>query len=131
MTISEAVGFSGAAIAAFAYVPQVSHLIGERCSAGISLRAFALWLAASVLVTLHALTVVDPVFILLGVIQFGATGVILLFGHKYRYMACAFHRRHPEAAAFRSDRRGIEVKDPTKGEKDARDSPQDLDQARL
>ncbi len=100
MTISEAAGLSGAAIAAFAYVPQISHLVGERCSAGISLRAFALWLVASVLVTIHALTVVDAVFILLGVVQFGATGVILLFGHKYRYMACAFHHQHPEAATF-------------------------------
>jgi hypothetical protein len=96
---SEVIGFSGAAIAAYAYAPQIRHLIGERCSAGISIRAFGLWLAASVLVTVHAVTIFDPVFILLGVIQFVATGVILFFGREYRYMVCAFHRQHPEAAA--------------------------------
>ncbi|MGH9248587.1 MAG: PQ-loop domain-containing transporter [Acidimicrobiales bacterium] len=50
---TELAGFIGAALAGAAYVPQIWHLISERCSAGLSRVAFAVWLAASLLVTTH------------------------------------------------------------------------------
>ena len=40
-------GFVGAGLAGAAYVPQISHLIRARCSAGISRLAFGVWLLAS------------------------------------------------------------------------------------
>jgi uncharacterized protein with PQ loop repeat len=88
MTFSELIGLSGAALAAYAYLPQIAHLIREHCSAGLSERAFALWLASSVLMTTHALTINSLVFILLGAEQMMATGVIAFFCHRYRDEAC-------------------------------------------
>lgn len=39
--VPEVTGHLGVVVAAAAYVPQITHLIGERCSAGISRPAFA------------------------------------------------------------------------------------------
>jgi len=36
LTITEIAGFAGGGLAGAAYVPQISHLIKARCSAGIS-----------------------------------------------------------------------------------------------
>ena len=41
---------TGISIGAVAYLPQVVHLAREHCSAGISSRAWAMWLASAVLV---------------------------------------------------------------------------------
>jgi hypothetical protein len=49
LNITQIAGFAGAGLAGAAYVPQISHLIRARCSAGISRLAFAAWLLASVL----------------------------------------------------------------------------------
>jgi hypothetical protein len=40
MSVPEVLGFSGAALSGYAYLPQISHLVRERCSAGLSERAF-------------------------------------------------------------------------------------------
>ena len=98
MTFSTVIGFFGATIAAYAYLPQIRHLVVERCSAGISIRAFGLWLTASTLITIHATAIVDPVFIFLGVVQVIATSLVLFFGHRYRELVCEFHLRHVGAA---------------------------------
>ena len=36
LTTTEIAGFAGAGLAGAAYIPQISHLIRARCSAGIS-----------------------------------------------------------------------------------------------
>jgi hypothetical protein len=46
LTATEIAGFAGAGLAGAAYVPQLSHLIRTRCSAGISRLAFEVWLLA-------------------------------------------------------------------------------------
>ena len=46
----EILGIAGITISMLAYVPQVMHLGKEHCSAGISRRAWAMWLVASLLV---------------------------------------------------------------------------------
>ena len=50
-------------------IPQISHLIRARCSAGISRLAFGVWLLASLLITARAIAIHAGVFILLGAIQ--------------------------------------------------------------
>ena len=54
---TELAGFVGAALAGLAYIPQIWHLIHERCPAGLSRLAFSLWLTASILVTSHAVAI--------------------------------------------------------------------------
>ena len=84
-------GLSGAAISGYAYLPQIMHLIRERCSAGLSERAFTLWLIASALVTFHAVMIGALVFVLLGGLQIVSTAVIAYYGRRYRDLACRSH----------------------------------------
>jgi uncharacterized protein with PQ loop repeat len=93
--MSELIGLSGASLAGYAYLPQISHLIRERCSAGISRRAFGLWLLASVLMTIHAVLLPALVFIALGVVQLGAISTILVYSAKYRGLVCPLHALDP------------------------------------
>ena len=57
----ELVGIVGITIGATAYVPQVVHLAREHCSAGISRRAWAMWLASSLLIEMLAVHERDAV----------------------------------------------------------------------
>jgi hypothetical protein len=88
---TELAGFVGAALAGVAYIPQISHLIHERCSAGLSRVAFGLWLTASILVTSHAVAIGESVFIALGAVQLASTGLILVYTTKYAGSYCASH----------------------------------------
>jgi lipid-A-disaccharide synthase-like uncharacterized protein len=89
----EILGILGIAISVAAYIPQVVHLGREHCSAGISSRAWAMWLASGVLVGLLAMHRRDPVFILLQVSTLTSAAVILVLARKYRGMVCATHAR--------------------------------------
>jgi uncharacterized protein with PQ loop repeat len=92
------IGLTGALIGGYAYVPQITHLVKERCSAGISRGAFALWLVSSILVTVNAVFINSIVFIILGAIQIGATATIFFFSTRFRGQVCPFHAEHPEGS---------------------------------
>ena len=91
LTATEIAGFVGAGLAGAAYVPQISHLIRARCSAGISRLAFAIWLLASVLTTARAIAIDAGVFITLGGIQIVATALIMLYAARYKDTPCPSH----------------------------------------
>ena len=93
--MSELIGLSGASLAGYAYLPQIRHLIREKCSAGISRGAFSLWLLASVLMTVHAVLLPALVFVVLGAIQIGAISVILVYSARYRGLVCPSHAMNP------------------------------------
>jgi uncharacterized protein with PQ loop repeat len=99
--MSELIGLTGAALAGYAYLPQISHLIREQCSAGISRSAFAIWLLASVLMTVHAVLLPAVVFIALGGIQIVAITTILLYSARYRGLVCATHALSPAGDSLR------------------------------
>lgn len=88
---TELAGFLGVALAAGAYVPQIWHLIRERCAAGISRVAFSVWLLSSVLVASHAIAIGAVVFVVLGVVQTAATGVIVMYAARYEHSYCTTH----------------------------------------
>ena len=98
LTATEVGGFVGAGLAGAAYVPQLSHLIRARCSAGISRLAFGVWLVASVLVTARAIAIHAGVFIVLGGIQIVATALITLFAARYKDTPCPSHLPGPARA---------------------------------
>jgi hypothetical protein len=98
LTATEIAGFVGAGLAGAAYVPQVSHLIRARCSAGISRLAFGVWLLASVLTTVRAIAIGAGVFIALGGIQIAATMVITLCAIRYKDTPCPSHIPRPPRA---------------------------------
>ena len=91
LTTTEIAGFAGAGLAGAAYVPQISHLIRARCSAGISRLAFEVWLLASVLITARAIAIRAGVFIVLGGIQIVATALIMLYAARYKDTPCPIH----------------------------------------
>jgi hypothetical protein len=91
LTATQIAGFVGAGLAGAAYVPQISHLIRARCSAGISRLAFGIWLLASLLITARAIAIHAGVFIALGGIQIAATTLILLYATRYKGAPCPVH----------------------------------------
>lgn len=98
---TELAGFFGAGLAGAAYVPQIWHLVHERCSAGLSRLAFGVWLAAALLVLTHAVAIGATVFIVLGGIQLVATTIILIYTTKYENSYCPTHL--PYAVAISSE----------------------------
>lgn len=97
----EILGIAGIAIAMLAYLPQVVHLAKEHCSEGISRRAWAMWLASSLLIGALALHRRDPVFILLQISNLTSTAIILFLSWRYRGMVCEAHAPPPPAPAAR------------------------------
>jgi len=91
LTATEIAGFVGAGLAGAAYIPQISHLIRARCSAGISRLAFEVWLLASLLTTARAIAIHAGVFITLGGIQIVATALVMLFAARYKDTPCPIH----------------------------------------
>jgi uncharacterized protein with PQ loop repeat len=94
------IGFAGTAIVIIAYMPQIHHLVKGQCSAGISLKAYALWLVSSSLLLAHAFYLNDIVFVALQSYQLGATMTIVIFAWKYKDSTCKLHQWQPSAASF-------------------------------
>jgi uncharacterized protein with PQ loop repeat len=103
----ELVGLFGIVISVLAYLPQVIHLARQHCSAGVSGRAWSMWLASSVMVGVLAVHRHDPVFILLQVSTLLSATVIVVLVHRYRGMICETHARAAREAA--RDRLGADV----------------------
>ena len=79
MTPSQILGFVGTGLVVTGYVPQIVHLIKERCTAGISIPAFSLWCAASLLFLIHAVVIRDIVFVGVQTVNLAAGGLIVWF----------------------------------------------------
>jgi uncharacterized protein with PQ loop repeat len=88
----EVLGIAGIAISMLAYLPQVVHLATEHCSAGVSSRAWEMWLISSLLIGALAVHRHDLVFIMLQLSSLAASAAILVLGRKYRGMVCEAHR---------------------------------------
>ncbi|MGH3115998.1 MAG: PQ-loop domain-containing transporter [Gaiellales bacterium] len=91
----ELLGIAGIAISMLAYLPQVVHLAREHCSAGVSRRAWAMWVVSSLLIGALALHREDPVFILLQISSLTSAAIILLLAQRYRGRACETHALTP------------------------------------
>jgi len=85
------IGFIGTAIAAIAYLPQIIHLIKEKCSAGISLVTYFIWVISSILLLINAVSIKSPVFTIFQICNIIAISVILIFGSIYRNGRCPTH----------------------------------------
>ncbi len=92
MTISQVLGMLATGLVIGGYVPQIVHLVKERCTAGISLPAFVLWCLASFLFLIHAAMIDDAVFIGVQTVNLVAGGLIVGFCKKYEGEVCPFHR---------------------------------------
>jgi lipid-A-disaccharide synthase-like uncharacterized protein len=89
--VFELLGIAGITISVLAYLPQAVHLAKEHCSAGVSRRAWTMWLVSSVLIGALALHRRDPVFILLQLSSLTSAAIILALAYRYRGLVCATH----------------------------------------
>jgi uncharacterized protein with PQ loop repeat len=108
LTGTEVAGFVGGILAGAAYLPQIIHLVRERCSAGISRVAFGMWLLSSALVTIHAIAIRANVFLFLGAVQIAAITFILIHSTVHANSVCEYHRgmtRKLESPAAQPNRR--------------------------
>jgi lipid-A-disaccharide synthase-like uncharacterized protein len=87
----ELIGLAGIGISVLAYLPQVTHLARQHCSAGVSGRAWSMWLASSVMIGALAVHRHDPVFILLQVSTLLSAAAIVFLVRRYRGMICESH----------------------------------------
>jgi hypothetical protein len=88
---TEVAGYIGVGLAAAAYVPQITHLIHARCSAGISRLAFGVWLTSSLLIASRAVAIRATIFVVLGVVQIVATAIICIYAKIYESSFCELH----------------------------------------
>jgi len=93
MNVSQLVGLAGTGLVIAGYVPQIHHSIKERCNAGLSLPAFAVWSLASLLFLIHAALIRDLVFVGVQVVNLVAGSVIVAFCKRYDGHVCAYHLR--------------------------------------
>ena len=89
--VSQVLGLLGTVGVAFGYLPQIRHLAKERCSAGVSVPAWEIWLLSSVFIASHAVVVVDLVFIVLQTVNIAAIISIIALAKRYQGMGCAIH----------------------------------------
>lgn len=90
-TVFELLGIAGISIGVLPTCPRWSHLWCEHCSAGVSARAWAMWLTSSLLISALALHRQDPVFIALQASSLASAAMIVLLTHRYRGMTCEAH----------------------------------------
>ena len=93
-SVFETLGMVGVGLSVVAHLPQVRHLTSEHCSAGISPKAWTMWLGSSLLIGALAVYRRDYVFISLAATSLLSSTAILLLALRYRGKACATHP-HP------------------------------------
>jgi lipid-A-disaccharide synthase-like uncharacterized protein len=98
-SVFEIFGIGGITISMLAYVPQVVHLGKEHCSAGISRRAWAMWLVGSLLVGTLAVHRGDFVFIALQFRTMTSAAIILFLAQKSPRARVRSTRGKPRARA--------------------------------
>ena len=92
MTTTQILGFVATGLVIVGYIPQIVHLIKERCTAGISISAFSLWCTASLLFLIQASMIGDAVFVGAQIMNLVAVGLIVGFCKRYEGEVCPFHR---------------------------------------
>lgn len=85
------IGYMGTGLVIGAYAPQIWHLWTEHCSAGISERAYALWVLASALFLGHSVIIGDAVFMVTQLVNIVALAIILVLARRFRSQICAEH----------------------------------------
>ncbi len=84
-------GFAGTALVAIAYVPQITHLLRAKCTAGVSLWAYLVWSLSAVLLLIYAISTRDAVFIALQGYQLLAATSIYVLSRRQDRRLCDVH----------------------------------------
>jgi len=88
MVSIEILGLIGAILTVVAYFPQARHIVKEHCSGGISSSSWFIWLAATILLLIYAVTTENRIFILLEIVNVIAIVIILIMIKIYGKRVC-------------------------------------------
>ena len=88
----ELLAFIGTLLVAFAYIPQISHLIVKHCAYGISVKAWLIWLFATILILPQAIAIGELVFIFLISTHIIAISFIVVFSYFHQKKVCEEHK---------------------------------------
>jgi uncharacterized protein with PQ loop repeat len=91
MNLTQIIGLFGAILSGIAYLPQIVHLVRERCSVGISRKVYLLWLVAALAILVNAISIKSLIFIFLTIIQIVSNMTIIFFANKYKKGVCSYH----------------------------------------
>lgn len=94
----EFLGWAGTALVVVAYVPQIHHLIAERCAWGLSLATWFVWLVASALLFVYCLLRRDWLFMCVQGINITAI-VTTIFLARRSNRVCPYHSQVPRGGA--------------------------------
>lgn len=74
----------GGIIAMGGMLPQIIHLLRVKDSTGLSIIAWFIWVAGDSLLLAYAITIRDPIFIMIHVFYVGAGVATIILAMKYR-----------------------------------------------
>lgn len=88
----ETLAFIGTALVVSAYIPQIAHLITKHCAYGISVKAWLIWLFATLLILPHTIVIGDRVLIFLISTHIIAISFIVFFSYFHQARVCQKHK---------------------------------------
>ena len=86
----EFLGWAGTALVVVAYVPQIHHLIAERCAWGLSLTTWFVWLLASALLFVYCLLRGDWMFACVQGVNLTAIATTIILARRSNRV-CPYH----------------------------------------
>ncbi len=89
--VLQLIGYVGTFLSIYAYFPQIRHLLKERCSAGISIKMYVIWIISSICILLYAISIMAMVIFVLQIANLMAISIILIFAKKYKGDFCPYH----------------------------------------
>jgi len=86
----EVLGWAGTALVVVAYVPQIRHLLIEKCAWGISISTWLIWLPASTLLLTYCILRHDSLFIIVQGINITAIVTTIILARRSNHV-CPHH----------------------------------------
>ena len=83
-------GYIGTFIIVVGYLPQIIHLIKEKCAWGISQRSWILWLIGGIFLLAYSMSKQDMVFSLVQTVQIVAISLTIFYARRST-QTCPYH----------------------------------------
>ena len=90
MQLEQIIGWVGTALVVIAYVPQIYHLLVEKCAWGISILTWIIWLIGSLLLLAYCILRGDLLFIVVQSINITAIVTTIFLARKSTRI-CPYH----------------------------------------
>jgi lipid-A-disaccharide synthase-like uncharacterized protein len=82
MQFGQMIGWVGTALVVIAYLPQIYHLLVQKCAWGISILTWVIWLIGSLMLLVYCILRVDLLFIVVQSINITAIGTTIFLARR-------------------------------------------------